>query len=765
MEKVNAAAGTNNYINNEVIVELKDPKESVSSASNTIFTQVVSGFRPIAMNVQRETHIRKNRGARFLLQIADGTDPQVVAKKLLNRPGVLSASPNFIYHTAQTSNDTNFALKDDLYNTGSNSGRTSETKDADIDAEIAWNTTKGAGSVIAVIDTGVQLTHPDLDGNLWTNPDEPSNDNADAPDGNTFIGDTNGWDFVSHDNNPNPAPSGAETGHGTHVAGIAAAEVNNSAGIAGVAPEAKIMVLRAFDGNGSATSDDVIAAIDYAIQNDANVINMSFATGPGEYDTSFDAPLQDAYNNNIVPVAAAGNDNIDLNSQRVSPVTNDCGSTDCVIGVAATSNADYMASYSNFSSGANKYVDVSAPGGVTVSSRAIYSTLPGSTYGYEAGTSMATPQVTGLVALLHATNPSLTASQIISQIRNNTDPANSSNIGTGRINAAHAVNNSIMSRFDASGGNHYSISNQVSQMRFPQDGTATSVLIASGTNFPDALAGGGLAKSKTAPLILTSPSGLSSSSLTEIQRALSNSTKKIYILGGTSAVSSNIETQLSNVGYANTERVAGDDRVDTAIAIANITNPSTTSYAFVVNKDNFPDGLAASAISAAKGIPVLVNGAGSLDARNSSWLTAHHVSRVFVVGGTSVVTDTVKNQIGALGISVTRLAGADRYATSYEVARCFYSTSATSVCNGVVSSRAKPKQVGYATGIYFQDALTAGPYMGYYAGPVLLVSSSVSSSVTSYDAMIQGTARDGFVFGTTSNVSPSVLSTLAAQLK
>lgn len=794
VDKVNITSVSRGFVTNQVVVELASPLETRDAAQKNIFSQVVSGVRPVPLGITKSSHIRKHRGFRYTLTIADGTDPRTVARKLLVKPGVVSATPNFIYHVAQTSNDPSFQLKDDLYNTGANSGRSSETKDADLDAELAWKTTRGSGAVVAVVDTGVQMDHPDLQDNIWTNTGETASNSIDD-DANTFVDDVHGWDFVDSDNDPNPSGVGVDKSHGTHVAGIIAAELGNDVGIAGVAPEAKIMPVRAFASNGSATTDNVLNAIDYAVQNGADVVNMSFTTDPtfcvngtdGEghafgptdcFDASFNTTLQDAYNANVVLVAAAGNDNVNISTYPISPVSNDCGGTNCVIGVAAVSNSDVRASYSNYSSSSsNKYVDVSAPGGELSAgtcgagtSRCIYSTVFSSTYEYELGTSMAAPQVAGVAALVRATNDSMTAANVISTIRNYSDPNLSGSIGAGRVNAAHAVNASIMTRFDGGGGgaNRYDVAVQTSTLTFPVDGSATTVAIASGTSFADGLAGSGMARFKNGPLLLTNKAGLTSGTLTEIQRVLGNTTKQIYILGGTAAVSSNIETQLDDVGYTNHTRVigGGTDRVDTALGIANISNPGTVTEAIMVNKDNFPDGVSASAVTAKRNIPLLVNASNGLDSRNATWLTTHHVARVYVVGGTSVISTTIENQLHALSISTTRLANTDRYGTSAEVAKCFFSTTSSSVCNGVTSGRLQPKQVGFAVGTNFPDALSGGPYMGFYGGPMLLVqSTAVPTFIQNYNTLVKGSARDGFIFGGTSAINNTVSSTLASELK
>ena len=225
-----------------------------------------------------------------------------------------------------------------------------------VNAFSAWNTTKGAGQVIAVVDTGVDLTHPDLVPNLWSNPGELPGNGVDD-DANGVVDDVRGADFVDR-------AGGAPTGdpddynfHGTHVAGTAAAQDDNGIGIAGVAPDSRIMAVRVLDGDGSGLTSDIGDGIAYAARAGADVINLSLG-GPSAFDPFMSDGVDVAAQQDAVVVAAAGNEA----SNNDNPATPDvpCNLPQSnLICVAAVNEAGTLAGFSNF--GPTK-VDVAAPG-------------------------------------------------------------------------------------------------------------------------------------------------------------------------------------------------------------------------------------------------------------------------------------------------------------------------------------------------------------------------------------------------------------------
>lgn len=357
-------------------------------------------------------------------------------KMFRNDPNVAYAEPNYYYHLDIIPNDTHFGLLWGMHNTGQNVKGTTGTDDKDIDAPEAWNITTGAGRVVvAVIDSGVDGSHPDLSANLWTNPGEIPGNGVDD-DGNGYVDDIRGWDFVENDNTPSDA-----NGHGTHVAGTIAAVGNNGIGVAGVSWGSKIMALRAFDAEGFSTTARLVAAFEYANRMGAQVINASW----GGY--VFSQVLKDVIDaSSAVVVCAAGNQgfNTDIFLHYPSGF-----SSPNILSVAATDQNDSLASFSNFG---QTTVDVAAPG------VNILSTLSGGGYDYKSGTSMAVPFVTGVAALLKAkshpfaisdnsskssvTGSGLSNLEIIAKIKETVDPVDSLNgrIATGgRINAFRAV--------------------------------------------------------------------------------------------------------------------------------------------------------------------------------------------------------------------------------------------------------------------------------------------------------------------------------------
>ncbi|MEG4857477.1 S8 family serine peptidase [Microcoleus sp. K1-B6] len=251
----------------------------------------------------------------------------------------------------------------------------------------------GNGIVVAVIDTGVDYTHPDLDNNIWQNADEIA-DNGIDDDRNGFIDDIRGWDFVYNDNYPMDLDV---YGHGTHIAGLIAAE-RNDFGITGVAPNAKIMPIRVIDSFRDAYSNDIAAGIRYAADNGANVINLSLGNEFYPSNEENEA-IEYANNKGSVVVIAAGNSGF---SQPDYPARNAdrwgiaVGSIDINGRMPDTSNR----------AGSTPLEYVVAPG------VEIYSTTPYNNYEIISGTSMATPQVAGVAALVLNANPTLTPAQV-----------------------------------------------------------------------------------------------------------------------------------------------------------------------------------------------------------------------------------------------------------------------------------------------------------------------------------------------------------------
>jgi subtilisin family serine protease len=312
-------------------------------------------------------------------------------------PWVEFAEPDFVQRAVGTiPSDTYFGLQWGMHNTGQDIRGVSGTPDADIDMPEAWDIITGeASKVIAVLDTGTQWSHPDLDTNIWSNPGEIPGNGIDD-DGNGYVDDVRGWDFYSGDNNPDDSD-----GHGTHTAGTIGAEGNDGEGVAGVLWDCQIMPLRFLGPFGGSTSD-AIAALDYAVAAGCVVSNNSW--GGGGYSSALYSAIDSARAAGHIFVAAAGNSGANTDS---SPHYPSSYNLDNIISVAAIDNRDRLASFSNY--GATS-VDLGAPG------VDIASTYSGSGYAWSSGTSMAAPHVAGVVALVQVQNPSWSYSQVIDRI-------------------------------------------------------------------------------------------------------------------------------------------------------------------------------------------------------------------------------------------------------------------------------------------------------------------------------------------------------------
>jgi subtilisin family serine protease len=294
-----------------------------------------------------------------------------------------------------------------------------------IGAPQAWDTARGSGVVVAVADTGLNRSHVDIDANVWTNPGEIAGNGLDD-DGNGLTDDVQGWDFVGANNGqPTPDNDPADrTGHGSHVAGTIAAEGNNATGVVGVAFLAKVMPLKVFDDGGRGSSSATAAALVYAADEGADVINLSLGGAGGQ--AVFDA-IEYAHQHGVVIVASAGNDNTDA-------ATNFPAGHPRALSVAAVDLSDVRASFSNWGS----KLDLAAPGVGVLS-------LDWVADGYfsASGTSMASPHVAGVAALVLGVRPTLTVEQVRQTLRASAvdlgatgkDPM----YGYGRVSASNAV--------------------------------------------------------------------------------------------------------------------------------------------------------------------------------------------------------------------------------------------------------------------------------------------------------------------------------------
>lgn len=295
---------------------------------------------------------------------------------------------------------------------------------AHIQGAQTWSylTSGSTQTVVAIIDTGVSLSHPSFTGAIWSNSREIAGNGVDD-DGNGYIDDVNGWNFVSKNNNPND-----DEGHGTHVAGVVLGTSENIFASPASSPYIKLMPLKFLDSAGSGSTADAIKAIYYAVNNGARVLNNSW--GGGKYSLSLHEAIAYTYALDAIFVAAAGNSHGNNDSKPTYPASYDVPN---VVSVAATDDVDTLAYFSNFGSGS---VSLGSPG------VSILSTYLNGNYAYLSGTSMAAPFVSGVTALMRYKSPVMNCYQVKQILEQQTDKVSSLapyTVTSGRVNNLNSV--------------------------------------------------------------------------------------------------------------------------------------------------------------------------------------------------------------------------------------------------------------------------------------------------------------------------------------
>jgi len=797
-----------------------------------------------------------------------GRDAEVVAAEIAELPQVAAAQPNGEIHVSSdwTPNDPKYS---------------EQWAYSHIQGPAAWGVTTGSSAItVAVLDTGADLTHPDLAANLVT-----------------------GYNIITPAATADDDSTGEVAGHGTHVSGIIAAVSNNSVGVAGTAPGVRIMPIKVMDANGEGDSWDVVKGIEYAVDHGADVINMSLGGNDGSEQSVLQAAVDDAVKAGVVVVAASGN-------EYTGTLDYPAACTG-VIAVGATTRTDIRETYSNYGPG----MDVMAPGSY------IYSTLNSSAgYGYMSGTSMASPFVAGAAALLLSHKPTATVAQVTAALENTakdigitgydtltgygiiqmsaalyslddtTPPVTTSDMlaayddtATITLSATDASSGVAATYYSIDGGTVHSgtkitvtgyndrhsiayhsvdaagniettttktfkigdtlppvtTSNKVASYSgsatikltasdgtgsgvvstwYSLDGAAATegtsvatdsmgphqlafrsvdvvgtaeatktvsftvwgvpvvgrvsgvdryataaaasaaafnaagtVVIASGEDYPDGLSAAGLAAGLDAPVLLTARDSLPQSTRTEIIRLKAT---EAIIVGGSSAVSPGVKTTIEAMTGVSVTRVSGADRYATSAKVADkVASLGSVNEAIVVRGDSFADSLSASAIAAARKIPILLTRSTVLPSATAVELQSLGVSEVIIGGGTSAVSSSVLDSIDAItGVSVHRVSGSDRYATSAALA-------SYAVTEGWVS----PARVAVSSGLSFPDALSGGAATGYQSGVLLLSApSSLSSAASGFITSHGFNHMPVTVYGGTSAVSSVVGSQLTA---
>lgn len=401
--------------NLSLIIKVKNVAQEIQGLRQ----ELVKAHGPFAVHLGKLT-ITAINSELIALQIPKGSPAIVVIKQKVAAKEILYAEPD--YNT--------FMVEPGALDIFSDPDLTKQWAQKKIDTFDAWKTTRGDRAlIVAVIDTGVDYTHKDLQHNIWRNQREIINGKDD--DNNGYIDDVYGYDFSNNDNNPMSDDTGSF--HGTHVAGTIAATLDNKIGGAGIAPNVKIMALKYLNQNGTGRTSDAIRAIDYAIQNGAKIINNSW--GSLNRSQALQDSIEKARQSDVLFVAAAGNGDIsghgiNLDKKPFYPAS---FSNDNVVSVAATDKNDNLTKWSNYG---RALVDVAAPGAN------ILSTRNGNTYAVLSGTSMATPAVAGVLSLIWSANPHLKyfeTKKILLDTVDKIETLKTKIASAGRVNAARAV--------------------------------------------------------------------------------------------------------------------------------------------------------------------------------------------------------------------------------------------------------------------------------------------------------------------------------------
>lgn len=430
------------YVPNELLVQYVAPASSVQR--NQARVDLGAG---LAETIHTKTMQQSGLGVLERLTLPRGVGMERAMEGLKRNPNVLYVEPNYIYRPAAVSNDT-YYVNGSLWGMYSDdspaSGPTGTTNQFGSHAEKAWqeNVTGSASVVVGVIDEGIQVNHPDLVDNIWVNPHEIAGDGVDN-DGNGYIDDIHGWDFVY---NNNSVYDTGEDAHGTHVAGTIGGTGGNGAGVVGVNWDVTMISLKFLGPNGGSTAN-AVKALDYLTdlknRHGINVVASNNSWGGGGYSqTLHDAIIRSA-KKDILFVAAAGNSTTNNDATASYPSnynttigtsTQTAASYDSVIAVASITSTGAISSFSSY--GATT-VDIGAPGS------GIWSSVPSNTYASYNGTSMATPHVTGAIALYASTQSAgASAASIKQAVLESATPTTSlagKTVTGGRLNVYEAL--------------------------------------------------------------------------------------------------------------------------------------------------------------------------------------------------------------------------------------------------------------------------------------------------------------------------------------
>lgn len=563
-----------------------------------------------------------------------------------------------------------------------------------IQANEAWDLAKGQSIVVAVLDTGLDLKHPDLQGQ---------------------------WVQGYNEKDPSSPPQD-DHGHGTHVSGIIAATMNNRIGIAGIAPSSTIMPVKVFDNSGEGDDMDIATGIRWAADNGANIINLSLGEGTkssGSFDNSvyINEAIQYAHSKGILVIAAAGNDGVGTLSYPAS--------LPGVLSVAATTVKNELTHFSNY----GRPLSLKAPGSKILST---YPLALSDGYVYLWGTSMAAPMVSAVAALIWSANPTWTSTQVSRKLlASATDPQKKGWTETQGFGLVNAING-VLPTIEVESPLPNAYIQQLNQVKARFDSLtmvqAESVKISmNGTLLPTTMNQNVANASLTGELT----SGLHTIELSYLD-----------ISGKARSYAWTFEVQTQGLP----DRLAGEDRIATSLAIAQNGWPNGADTVFLAGYDGWPDALASIPLAFQANAPVLLTHNDWLDPRIHTGLSKLQPTHIIILGGSGVIKDSLVQTLQQLvpKATIERIGGQNRYATAALIAERLKSTSGQTVL---------------ASGLNFADALAAAPFAARQGIPILLTN-PYSLPVETQNAYTALRIEETYAIGGQGVISESLLKTL-----
>ncbi|QQK07338.1 S8 family serine peptidase [Miniphocaeibacter halophilus] len=593
-------------------------------------------------------------------------------------------------------------------------------KNTKIDEVYSKYNLKGSGVVIGFLDSGVDYKHRELFDN-WR-------------------GNTDGVEYSWFDvyNKSEYPEDGEMSGHGTAIAGVAVGKT------VGVAPEAQWIAARAFQGKRTKNSDILKAAEWFLAPGGRadmapDIINNSW--GENTNSRWFDKMLASWIAAGITPVFASGNNQ--NGETKAGSIEYPASSLD-VISVGAVDEGNMIGYFSKKGpSNLDNSKSIIKPE-VVAPGVGVYTSEPGDIYSFWTGTSIAAPNVSGVIALMLEANRNLTVSELKNIVSVTAKPTTDSKnqvspnmtYGYGLVNALEAVelayNYSNYSNIKRIAGlNRNVTATEIAKNFYSETDT---VYITNGNLYADGLSMGSLTKADNGPLLLADKDSIDTN-LDSTLKLLSPS--KIVIIGGNNAVSSKVEKDLKNY-TSNVERISGSSRVDTAIEIAKkVRQSNKTKNIFLVNGYIEADSINIVSVSSRDGVPVLFTDQNKLPSQVKNYINKENIKNVTIVGGENTVGSNVVRELKNTGVTVNRISGSDRYATGVEVNKIYHQESNTVFC---------------ANGVNIADALSVGPVAGRLGAQIqILPKDNIPQSINSYYS--GKTTEDYYILGGENSIS------------